>query len=300
MIKISKILFYLFPFLLLNCQKPGPVEIIDELDDSKSIEVTALGTSNDSVFVGSGIDSTGLIGLENSKYFGKLILSGIRYDKMDKTGNIITTESISADAIFLDQTSPLYRNGHLVTYASLDAGNIKINSDSLEKIQRHIVISSSDTAIGFIYHLRLPYNYQSSYTWNVEGRNTIGAFQHTFTPAPVLRILNLQPDTINISSPLFLKWQCNNTFINIIISGEEEVLFGQRKLQPVLQLRIQNKKSEITLPVKILQLIPIKKYNRFLFTFSSDSNALTNIPGYSDPVLIHSASIHNILLNVRP
>jgi hypothetical protein len=288
--------------LVFGCQKPVPVEIVDEQDDSKYIEVTALGNTNDSIFVSSGIDTTGLISLENSKYFAKMIMTGIRYDRTNRFGNIIMTESISAEAIFLDKSKPIQQNGHLMTYPSFDVGNIKINSDSLSKFQRLIRFQMPvvDSVIGYVYRLRRPYNYEQSYLWSADGKGTIGSFQVAFTPANVIQVLNLPPDTIHTSVPLFIKWQCSNPTINIIISGEEDILYGSRKLKPILILRIKNNKGEITLPVKILQMIPLKQFQRFLFTFSSESKFTTSVSGYPDPVLIHSASIHNILLNVCP
>ena len=288
--------------LVFGCQKPGSVEIVDEQDDSKYIEVTALGNTNDSIFVSSGIDTTGLISLENSKYFAKMILTGIRYDRTNRFGNIIKTESISAEAIFLDKSKPIQQNGHIMTYPSFDVGNIKINSDSLNKYQRLIRLQMPmvDSVIGYVYRLRKPYNYEQSYLWSADGKDNIDSFQVPFTSANVIQVLNLPPDTIHTSGPLYIKWQCSNPTINIIISGEEDILYGQRKLRPVLNLRIKNNKGEITLPVKILQMIPLKQFQRFLFTFSSESKFITSRSGYPDPVLMYSASIHNILLNLRP
>ncbi len=298
--KILNTLELVIIVLVFGCQKPAPVEIIDEQDDSKYIEVTALGNTNDSIYVSSGVDTTGLTGLESSKHFARMIFAGVRFDRTDRSGNIIATESILAEAIFLDKTKPIQQNGQLLTYTSFDIGDLKINSDSLIKYQRQIRLLMRDSVIGYVYRLARTYNYQQSYIWNASGSNSIGSFQIPFTTASPIRVLNLDPDTIHISKPLYLKWQCSNPIVNIIISGEEDIPYSQRRLRPILQFRVNNNKGEITLPVKILQMIPVKLFQRFQFTFASDSKFTSTVSGYPDEVLIYSASIHNILLTVRP
>jgi hypothetical protein len=298
--KILNTLQLVIIILLFGCQKPAPVEIIDEQDDSKYIEVTALGNNNDSIYVSPGVDTTGLTSLENSKHFARMILAGVRFDRTDKSGNVIKTESILAEAIFLDKTEPIQQNGRLLTYTSFDVGDLKINSDSIIKYQRQIRLQMRDSIIGYVYRLLSPYNFQQSYTWSASGSSNINSFQIPFTTASPIHVLNLNPDTIHISKPLYLKWQCSNPIVNIIISGEEDIPYGQRRLRPILQFRVHNNKGEITLPVKILQMIPVKLFQRFQFTFVSDSKFTSTVSGYPDEILIYSASIHNILLIVRP
>lgn len=277
-------------FLWFGCEKPGPIEIIDNQDDSNLIEMKTIGNSNDSLFVNPDVDSSALI----DSYFGKLIVVGVRHDAHARSDSFI-----KAEAIFLDKSNPIRRNNFLIAYPSLDMGCITLNSDTLLKVQRQIRIGARDSIIGYRYHLRKPYEYTAGqeFQWQGSGNNGISAFNILLTLPPEIRVREIIPRYISVNDPMHIKWNCDNQYVFITISREAHLV--QRAWVPIFQLRIKNIRGAITIPTKILSMLPTKRYQRYLFTFSSESKDIANIDGYPDNILVHSASIHNIILDVR-
>lgn len=292
MTSIYPVLIFLIT-LWSGCHEIEPVEIVDEEDDAQLIEMKAVGVETDSVFVSSGVDSTGLIGSENSRYFAKMVFSAIRFDMPSRRDSLV-----QAEAIFLDKSSPIQNNGQVAAYPSFDVGTIAVESDTLNKHQRRMQMMMKDTLIGYRYQLKKHYGYESdrTFNWYGSGNDSINSFNIQFNTPPELQVEKIAPEYIQPTVPLYIKWKCNNRIVNLIISREGGL--QQKTWVPVLHLQIRNEKGEITIPAKILEILPTKKYQRFLFTFSSSSKTSTTVNGYQDEILIQTASIHNLLLNV--
>jgi hypothetical protein len=94
-----------------------------------------------------------------------------------------------------------------------------------------------------------------------------------------------------------IRWLCANPAVDITISRPGDGL--QRSYVPVVQLRVINVKGEVTIPAKVLEILPLNRYSTFLLTVSSLNGNVAAIPGYHNDVLIRSTSIHNIYLNVH-
>jgi len=296
MMEKIKIKIYL-PIILLiifssGCHEVAPIELIDNGDDSKLIEMKAIGNEVDSLSVSSTVDSSGLIGSENSKYFARMIYTGIYFETPNRKDSIIQTE-----AIFLNKMNPILVNNKVMTYPSIDVGTIAVDADTLVKHQRRIRMMMKDSIIGCLYKFRKDYDFQSNrlHHWYGDGNGAIKPFDIQFTTPSDIKIEKVIPRGIQNGTPLYFKWRCNNPVIDLIISREGGVL--QRSWVPVIHLRIRNEKGEITIPTKILEILPTKKYKHFLFTFSSSSQSEQSIEGYPDTVLVQTASLYNILLN---
>ena len=280
-------------FILSGCQLSGPIELVNDHDDSRFIEVISVGSDTDSVFASSGIDSAGLLG---SRYYGKMLLTDIYYSLPGRSDSFL-----QAEAIFLDQTKPVEYNGHLLGYASFDVGTLMLEDDTIPRIQRRLRLGPlGDTLIGYHYRLRKQHTGGQGfqYHWRGFGNAGIGPFNTNVPSAPEMRILEIDPPFVPPGAPLSFRWRCMNEYVHIYISREGEQ--PQRAWIPMLHLRIRNINGEIELPEKVLDILPMKRYQRFLFTLTSEAQAAVVIPGYPDSVLLHSASIHNILLNVGP
>jgi len=286
----------LFGLFWSGCKNPGPVELFDEQDDSKLIEMKSVGITSDSLYIQSGTDSTGLLGSENSKYRSKMIYAGIRYGFSPMADSLV-----QAEAIFMDTTNPVFNNGKIIAYPSFDAGMLTVDGDTLNKYQRRIrmPMSGSDTAVGYIYKLKKRYAYLSghSYNWRGTGSANIGSFDIPCTTPPEIVITEISSRYIDNTNPLYIKWNCANPVINLIISREGGL--QRRTWVPVLHLKIRNTKGEITIPAKILEILPIKNYKNFLFSFISETRFTSTVSSYGS-VLIQTASIHNIPMNVQP
>ena len=283
----------LFVLVCSGCKNPGPVQLIDNEDDTKLIEMKSVGTVTDSLSLQSGVDSTGLFGAEN---MSRMIFTGIRY------GLPVRDSLVQAEAVFLDSAAPILHNGRLITYASYDVGTLSIDNDTFDIYPRRIKLPMmvKDTIIGYQYKFKIAYDYHHGHTyhWKGSGRHGIGSFNIPFIPPPEIRITGIVPQYIRVTEPLRLKWDCANQIVDLVISREGGLM--QRTWAPVLHLRIRNVKREITIPTKILEILPIKQYQKFLFTFVSDAiPPLTAAIGGYGNILIRSTSIHNVVLNVQ-
>lgn len=291
----NKIFLLLIIAFVLGCQKPGPVELIDDKDDSKLIDIKSTGSVSDTLYAVSVGDTSGNFGAQNSRYYAKLIYQSIRFDRLSRKDSLV-----NAEAIFFDKDNSIKHNQRIIAFPSFDVGALKINEDALNKIPRRMMLPMrGDTLIGYRYQLRKNYELTTANKWTATGSGSIGAFDISFSSAPTIRVLNLTTRFIDVSEPLNIKWDCTNPIINIFISREAGDLLV-RRLVPVMHLQIRNKKGEVTIPVKILELIPIKKFSRFVFSFVSESSGTVRISGYPEDVLVHSSSVHSIFLSVRP
>ncbi len=281
-------------FLIFSgCQKSGPIELADEQGDSRFIEIIATGNVADSLFASSGVDTSGLL---NTRYFGKMYFSHVYYSLQSRSDSFM-----QAEAIFLDKTKPVEWNGHIIGYASFDIGTLMLENDTIPRLQRKLRLGSlGDSAVGYQYRLRKQYSAEpgNQFRWSGFGNVGIGPFNTIVPSAPEMRVLDINPPFVPTDAPLSFRWRCTNEYVHLFINREGEQ--PQRAWVPVLHLRIRNMNGEVQIPAKVLEMLPMNKYQRFLFTFTSERRSITTISGYSDDVLIHSASIHNVLLNVGP
>jgi hypothetical protein len=275
-----------------GCRQPSPVELTDQQDDSGLITVASVNTSSDSLLVRSGVDSGGLA---SGSYFGRLVLSAIRSDYPLKKDS-----SLRSEAIFLDPSHPILRNNRVVAYPSVNIGKLVLNSDTLLSVDRHLSPSFGDTLVGPEYQSRHPYADPTGMTfhWTNSGSGSFPGFDLQAPSVLPIRVTSLSPAYFSPGRPLKIRWNCANPVVNITISRDAGT--AQRSIVPVVQFRVLNRKGEVTVPEKILEILPMNRYKWFLLTVSSDNVVPAAVQGYSHDVLIQSSSIHNILLNVRP
>lgn len=292
---ITSPLFILTVLFMWGCSDIQPVSIVDDSTDSELIQMNAVSLSTDSLFVSSGVDSSGITGDGNGKYFARMIVTGIRYDLPLRSDSLL-----QAEAIFLDRLNPIQANGRVNAYPSFNLGAIILNGDTLPMQQRRNRIFGVDSLLGYKYQMRKSYSYESGkiYRWQVSGNNTIDSADVSIVSPSEIRVYDISPKIISADVPLSIKWSCANKIVNIFISKESGLL--QKSWTPILHLKVRNTKGEVTIPPKILEILPIHQHQRFLFTFSSESRFTRSISGYSDSVLVEAASLHNILMNVGP
>jgi hypothetical protein len=294
-VQIAALLVAIGLFLLPGCQKPGPIEILDQTDDSDLIDLRQINPVSDTLLAHPGIDTAGPGSTQN--FFGNFTFTAVRYDLPLRSDSFV-----HAEASLLDRTRPISINGRTIAYPSLDLGSITIDGDTLERVERRIplMLPGHDTLAGFLYRLKnvTAYSPGSVYHWKASGSSQIGAFDIPFTAALAMNVLDITPRFVSITGPMTVHWVCANPTVTITISREGDLL--QRQWVPILQMRVSNTKKGVTIPQKILEMLPVRRFQRFLFTFSSDIQFSTHISGYTEDVMIQSASVHNILLSVQP
>lgn len=281
--------------LLIGCQKENPIELIDDKDDSNLISIQTTSPFTDSLFMVSENDSCGNFDIQHTKFYAKLVTQNILIDRPLQSDSFTT-----AEAVFYDKNNPIRHNNRIIAFKSFDVGTLRFNAKLMNKFERKIKVNANnDSTIGYRYMLRFNYEHNNMHNWVASGNDLIDSFMIQYSAPSKLRVLNLRPSTIRISQPLYLKWECSNPVIHLYINAEEGTLM-QRRLVPILHLKIQNLKGEITIPVKILELLPIKRYSRYLFSFTSENRITRRINGFSDELLLYSASVHSIYINVQP
>ncbi len=276
-----------------GCRQPSPIEMTDGHDDSGLITMKPVNSGMDSLLVLSAVDSGGPSG---GRYFGRLEVTQVLNEFPQRSDSMIR-----AGAIFLDTAGPVEWNGHVVAYPSLDAGNLLLNGDTLVRLDRRIPApgAQGDTMVGPQYQLRQPSRDLSSVPlrWVSLGSASIPPFDVTAPPPVPVRILGISPRYLAADEPVLIRWSCTNPGVDVTISRPGDG--AQRSWMPVVQLRVINIKGEITIPSKVIGLLPLGRYSSFLLTVSSVREQPVMIPGYRDEVLIRSTSIHNVLLTVH-
>lgn len=277
--------------LLTGCQKPAPVE----LRDSSESEVSELQTiSADSGF-NHDPDTSGLIA---ERYFGELVVAGIRYDA---PGGLHTVSL--ARGVFRDKTRPVIFNGRRVGYRTLDAGNLFIDGLPLYKMQRRIPGISPDTLVGSFYILSnrdgvggrgFTYLDNHRYEWTNSASNIM--IDVSTTSAKEIRVVNpVAGGLVSQLHGLLIEWIGGEEFIHLIVSIQQP----DSSVRPIIKMKLRSNARRMLIPSKILQMLPVDGSSRFVFSFVSQTRSETTVSGYPDPVLVHSASIHNILLTVQ-
>ena len=280
--------------VIMGCNQPESVELIDTNAGSQIIEVRSIDPASDPLLLLPSVDTSGLAG--TGIPLGMVNITGVRYD-----GQAPGDSFLHAEAAFVDTTSPLVDINRVVAYRSLDAGTLRVNDDTLARISREVLTSQSAVPrlVGYLYRFNGPYSYQPGvlYTWAGSGSGQMGSFEITIAPGPSIRVLELAPGTISPGFPLTVRWACDNPEVKIIISRDGES--AQRPWVPLLVLRVKNRAGGCVIPAKILGILPVDRFGRFLLSFVSEVQFTTSISGYPGSVLVRAASIHNKLLNVR-
>lgn len=281
---------------LTGCEKPGPIELQEKgTSEVTEVEPVAVGFFDDA-------DTTGLLASEREQYFAELVLAGIRYDTPTDSHTVAL-----ARGIFQDKGDSLIIRGKKV-YRTLDVGEIFIDGLRLNKLQRRIkfilpILPPVDTSVGVYYHLQSRdgiggqgFRYLDSHRYEWEVVNTAGTSRILTLSAPELLVTSPHPrNVVSQRSGLTVTWRGGEESVELLVHARET----GGTLRPVLKLRLRNAERRVHLAPKILRLLPVDRYQQFVFSFISRSRSETTVAGYPDAVLVHSASIHNLLLTVQ-
>jgi hypothetical protein len=291
---------------LIGCQKPGPIELIDETTPPQAIEIDTTSEQNPVLNPNpSEIDSGGYFATLSGRAYGQIIIGGARFD----AGTEHHTASI-AQAIFFNQTQPLSRNGDTIGYHTIDVGEMRINGLTLFKPWRRFLLSTiplRDTLVGPQYVLYnkdgmggrgFEYEANQNYTWTASGVGSVTPFSFTLKSTPVINVeAPLSSEVITLTKNLSLK-----------VSGDVEniTVFIRRKpkhardldSKPILKFKVTKRGQGIIIPTAILQSLP-RAHDAFLFSFLVEKNTTTTISGYPTKVLVNASFVHHIVYNVK-
>ncbi len=287
--------------ILHGCQKPGPAEL-QPGNDVETIEVEPMAAVS-SMF--NEPDTTGLVRSDQLRYYAQIVTAGVRSDEPNRT----ETSSI-VRVIFTNRLQPIYRGPQYVGCWALDIGTVLVDGLPLFRVPRRLRVPINgtttivDTVVGVEYVLRnnngiggrgFTYAPKHQYDWRNTGYTGISLATQTRS-ADEIRVL--EPHTgwsVNRSNGLRVQWTGGEDTIYVVISTRGS---GQNTI-PFMRLKIRGDRKQIVIPPKILRLLPSEGTTQFLFSFISQTRSEATVTGYADPVLIHTASVHNILLTIQ-
>ncbi|MBI3194863.1 MAG: hypothetical protein HYZ34_10425 [Ignavibacteriae bacterium] len=299
-------IFSLCLILFTGCQKPGPIELVDETTPPQAIEIDTTTEQNGILNpINPEVDSGGYFASLGGRSYGQIIIGGARFD----AGTEHHTVSI-AQAIFFNQSLPLKRNGDTIGYHTIDVGEMRVDGLLLNKPRKRFLLSSipfRDTIVGPQYVLynrdgmgSRPFEYEGTkeYSWQATGTGTVSAFSLTMKSTPVIEVESpTTTEAITLTKNLLIKISGNVENITVFIR-RKPMHTRDMNSKPILKFKVTKRGQGIIIPTAVLQSLP-RAYDSFLFSFLVEKNTTTTLPGYSSKVLLNASYVHHVLYNVK-
>lgn len=296
---LHSILLSLVILILAGCQKQGPVELVNEANESPNLELESTIIQNGDAFEA---DSAGLLPQPGQRYFGQLVIAGAEFD-----GPFEHQEASLASATFLDRNSPILVNDEATGfYRTIDAGIIRIDGIILFKLDKVVTRPRStirDT-VGVYYALYslngvggrgFRYIPNQTYRWQGSGYAPFPSYDISIMTPPRIRVLSPTPrDVVYVTRNLPIRWDGGGRVVRITISSHRP---GARP-RPILQMRVLVNRGSVVIPPSILRLLP-NDVDRFVFTVWTENSTITQITGFQDTVLVQAISSHSVLLQIN-
>jgi hypothetical protein len=274
-----------------GCREAGPVELIDD-GGPGPIEVVSPPPNQMPGAELGDIDSAGLVLLPPLKIAGQVVVAGARYD-----GPLLSAEASASRAIFFDLADPVQLSANRVTYHTLDVGSVDLNGTPLLEVEKRARMMGADTLLGVQYVLynRLPLGFRYTggalYAWTGTGGGTVAPFTAEITAPPRIVVQNLSPSTeIRLDEALTVRWTGGGESVQLVVGVAGDLLSDAR---PILHLRLGPNRGRITIPPRIMALLP-HGADRLVFSFSSGATKTARIGGYPDDVLVQAFTSHSV------
>lgn len=290
--------------LVSGCHDKMPLEITST-QPADDLEVSSLQPSIETNLAKSTVDTTGVLNTEQSKYFATMFVSGAKYD----AGSIRQMVSYSSVA-FSDKNHPVEHEGRRLGFRGIDLGRVQINGMEMIGVQRYIhlfgfpMFGGRDTAVGPSYVLAnrngrdaKDFNYRgnSRFEWKVSGRIPIDPFSVEIQSPDELTITSPKStSTISKNEDLRVQWIGKPELFRVIISG-----LRTSDIQPILQIKIKKRDGDITIPAKVLRLLPTDTYRTYVFSFINSRTGEYEVSQFSEKVFAVASSIHDVVLTVQ-
>lgn len=289
---------------LCGCHDKVPLEVTPD-QPAEDLEVASLQPSVETSLSKSAVDTTGVLNTEQSKYRATMFLSGVKYD-VGTTRQTVSYSSVT----FSDKNLPVDLDGRELGFRGIDLGRVQINGMDMIQTQRFIhlfdlpIFDGRDTAVGPAYVLAnrngkdaKDFNFRanSQFEWNVSGKIPIDPFRVPVqTPDEITIISPKSTSIISKNDDLHVQWTGKAESFRLIISG----LRGS-DIQPILQINLKKSDGNITIPAKILALLPTNTYRTFVFSFISSKTVESQVSNFSDEIFVAASSIHDVVLTVQ-
>jgi hypothetical protein len=301
----------LSPFLLASfvivsggCHDKMPLEVTSS-QPAGDLEVASLQPSIETSLARSTVDTTGVLNSEQSKYFATMFVSGVKYD----VGSVRQTVSYSS-VTFSDKNHPVEIDGRKLGFRGIDLGRVQINGMDMIGVQRYVhlfsfpILAGPDTAVGPQYVLAnrngrdakdFNVSGNAKIQWDVGGGVTITPFSVPIqTPDEITITSPRSTSTISKNEDLHVQWTGKPESFRIVISA-----LRTSDIQPLLQINIKKLDGDVTIPAKILGLLPTDTYNTFVFSFISSRTEEKEVSAFPEKVFVSASSVHDVVLTLQ-
>ncbi len=284
-----------------GCQKPGPVDLIDDEPPPNDLVVVGTSTLSNGAFGTEDLDTSRLFPPVLSDGLGQLMVSGSAFDSRTEHH-----EASLVRAILFDRSAPVIINGDTVGYKTLNAGIVKLDDIPLFMTGKRLQLPrlSLDTLLGVQYSLvnkdgaggrGFQFVGSHAYQWQASGSGPISAFTVDLTSPRAIHVDSPTPDqTISLSHNLRVRWTGGGSFVEILVSE----LQGGVRGRPLLRLRLKSNPGGTLIPSAVLQIL--RNRRTALFSFTSGNTFLTTAGGYPDQIMVTASSTHNVVFSLSP
>ena len=304
---IKHITFLAIFLLLISCDDPSPIEIINEEEE---VEISIINPEPNS-YVITGYDSTGITA-ETPERVSVISLSGIK-----NTSNDVTVYKGYGEAIFFDTTKAVFNNSNrLIGFKTLDFGTVRFGGILAEKVPYVLNYRDNfnikDTLLGTKHTI----SYRSVFTQqnsdfqydrnlNIEFRNQQGNPSLMTIKIPDEIVGNVEIEgrrnTNNLKITLF--WNASKIGPNSISGNiSEEIIVGgvssrRDELVPLFRLSSFNKRRFVIPNSLVEDILESNEYEYIVFTFLRKIRKSNSTSRLGD-VYFASQSIHNIFVKL--
>ena len=303
------ILLLISALVLFGCDSPAPTQLVSNPGDQNQVKVEVIAKDTGNVYYDNGFDTTG-IAQTPLKYSNIITLTGTKV-----TQGGITTNSGYARVLFFDTSNPITSaNGTILGYMMrrFNTHTMNVMFDNIQalpvpyRIKYNYNGMSVDTLLGEQYVLtdrnvmadhgnipgRFRFKYNSDINFKISTMNSTVDFPIP-TPSEITGKVMLTGRLSKKNMTAVIQWNAGNSHNLALIIGV--IPKNHNGAFPLYKLDLQDKGS-LTIPPKLLNEIPLNKYDKFVFTLVRKIEFQKSVNNQNLYVL--SQSIHTIILDI--
>lgn len=279
--------------LMAGCKQPADVELTSEVSD-ENLEVYSVTVSEPDVAT-SSVDSIAVLPEDQTKHDGLCVINSVTWD--DGT----TVRHLAYARVFIGDTVARVL-GRKVGVRGMDLGRLTLNGTPMLKVPHRIPVNrifGRDTTIvfGWEYVLDITQSHRANfaYTWTmtpvVGSPRSVGIA----TPESLVVLAPRSGAVFSRGRNAQLRWTGGTGKMTIIISSYDAVL---NQVTPVLEIKAKADNGRVTLPSKLLAMLPAHRY--FILTFALANRSVIDVTQpVGGRVLVQAACVHNCYVEVQ-
>ena len=294
------ILLLITGLTIYGCDNPAPTQLIQDSSTQGQVKVEVVTKDTGNVYYNNGFDTTG-VAQQSTNYSNIITVSGTKVTREDET-----TESAFAQVLFFDTSHPIKSPmGDTLGFLTMSPGIVMFNGIPALQTPYRIRYNGNglqiDTLLGKQYLLidngnvfsRLFFRYNSQIHFQYIPRKTKPISFDIPTPPEITGKVKLTGRLSNKNLNAVVQWdKSSSTAVELIIGA---ITSDSKDTYPLFKLESKDNGS-ITVPSKLLNAIPPKRYDKLVFTLVRKIE--TNNPEGDSNLHVLSQSIHTIILDI--